>query len=86
MKTLYVGNFPYNVSEHEIRQAFENHGKVHSVKLIKERETGRPRGFGFIEMDDTSAVSAKEALNNTRFGGRNLRVDVAKERSAGIAR
>jgi RNA recognition motif-containing protein len=79
-KTIYVGNVPFSVSETEIRELFAQHGTVHSVKLITDRETGRPRGFGFVEMDQDEAKAAIEALNGVDFGGRALRVNEARER------
>lgn len=80
MKKIFVGNLPFSATEAEIRELFEAHGTVHSVKLITHRDTGRPRGFGFVEMDEAEATQAMEALNNTDFGGRNLHVDLARER------
>ncbi len=82
MKTIYVGNLPFNVSEDEIRELFAQHGDVQSVKLITDRETGRPRGFGFVEMENDAAQSAISALDGTDFGGRTLRVNEARDRSA----
>ena len=79
-KKLYVGNLPFSASEDEIRNLFADHGEVVSVALINDRETGRPRGFGFVEMDDAGAMSAAESLDQTQFGGRNLKVNEAQER------
>ncbi len=79
-KTIYVGNLPFSASETEIRELFERHGSVQSVKLITDRDTGRPRGFGFVEMDN-GADEAIEALNGTEFGERSLKVNEARERS-----
>ncbi|WP_319584285.1 RNA-binding protein [Pseudodesulfovibrio sp. 5S69] len=80
-KNIYVGNLPWSATEDEVRAAFEAHGQVSSVKLIEDRETGRPRGFGFVEMDDDSAaLDAIEALDGKDFGGRNLKVNEAKPR------
>ena len=81
MKSIYVGNLPWSSTEEEIRAAFENYGEVKSVKLIEDRETGRPRGFGFVEMDDNEALAAIEALDGTDFGGRNIKVNEARPRS-----
>jgi RNA recognition motif-containing protein len=81
MKTIYVGNLPFSASEDQIRQLFEQYGKVQSVKLITDRETGRPRGFGFVEMDGSEADNAISALNGQQFGGRSLRINEARERS-----
>ncbi len=79
-KTLYVGNLPYSATENELEELFTQHGTVHSVKLITDRETGRPRGFGFVEMDDADADAATTALDGTDFSGRQLRVNEARER------
>ena len=79
-KTLYVGNIPYSASEDDIRALFEQHGDVESVKLINDRETGRFRGFGFVQMDEGGAGAAIESLNGSDFGGRTLRVNEARER------
>ena len=80
-KNLYVGNLSWTSTETEIRAAFEAHGEVTSVKLIEDRETGRPRGFGFVEMsDDSAALAAIEALDGRDFGGRNIKVNEAKPR------
>jgi RNA recognition motif-containing protein len=80
MKTLYVGNLPYTASEADVGNLFAQHGQVHSVKLINDRETGRPRGFGFVEMDTAGAEAAIGALNGANFGGRGLRVNLAEGR------
>ena len=76
---LYVGNLPFSANEDEVRELFSKHGTVVSVNLINDRETGRPRGFGFVEMDDHTA--AMSALDGYEMGGRNLRVNVAEEKS-----
>lgn len=80
MKRIYVGNLPYRATETEIRELFEKHGSVETVTLITDRDTGRPRGFGFVEMEEAGADTAIQALNGTDFGGRTLRVNFAKER------
>ncbi len=79
-KNIYVGNLPWNSSEEDVRAAFEEFGEVISVKLINDRETGRPRGFGFVEMEDEGAVQAIENLDGSVFGGRNLKVNEARPR------
>jgi len=79
-KNIYVGNLPWSATEQDVRAAFEAYGEVTSVKLIEDRETGRPRGFGFVEMEDNGALSAIEALDGTDFGGRNIKVNEAKPR------
>lgn len=79
MKTLYIGNIPFKASEQDVRDFFEAHGTVHSVKLIRCRQTGRPRGFGFVEMDSTSADKLLK-LAGFELDGRPLRIDEARER------
>ncbi len=80
MKTIYVGNLPYDVSEGDVRQLFAQHGNVYSVKLVSDQQTGQPRGFGFVKMDATAAVSAIEALSGIQMGGRSLRINEARQR------
>ncbi len=79
-KSIYVGNLPWSATEEEVQGLFATHGKVLSVKLITDRETGRARGFGFVEMDDADAAAAIEALDNSSYGGRTLRVNEARPR------
>jgi len=78
---LYVGNLPFTATEDEIRALFGQHTQVHSVQIITDRDSGRPRGFGFVEVEDGQA--AIQALDGQPFGGRNLKVNVAKEREQG---
>ncbi|WP_296303423.1 RNA-binding protein [uncultured Desulfovibrio sp.] len=80
-KSIYVGNLPWSSTEEQVRDLFAEYGDVHSVKLVNDRETGRARGFGFVEMDDAAAEAAIEALDNQNFGGRTLRVNEAKPRA-----
>lgn len=80
MTSIYVGNLPFSATEDEVREQFEQFGTVHSVKLISDRETGRPRGFGFVEMDGEAAQSAITGMNGKDMGGRPLRVNEAQER------
>ena len=80
---IYVGNLPFTATEAEVRELFEAHGSVNSVSLISDRETGRPRGFGFVEMDDEEGTSAVTALDGQVLGGRNLRVNEARPRTGG---
>jgi RNA recognition motif-containing protein len=83
-KKLYVGNLPFSATEAELRQLFEQHGAVESVSVITDRETGRPRGFAFVEMGDTAgAEAAISRLDGRDFGGRTLRVNEATARPAG---
>ncbi len=79
-KNIYVGNLPWSSSEEDVRAAFEEFGEVISVKLVNDRETGRPRGFGFVEMEDEGAIQAIENLDGSVFGGRNLKVNEARPR------
>ena len=83
MKKLYVGNLPFSATDEEVTALFGQHGTVHSVALINDRETGRPRGFGFVEMDDDAAVAAMQALDGSEMGGRALRVNEAQDRRRG---
>ena len=83
MKRIYVGNLPFTSTEDEVRELFEQHGAVDSVRLIHDRDTGRPRGFGFVEMEDDAADTAINALDNTMLGGRTLRVNEARPRGEG---
>ncbi|CAK7045647.1 MAG: hypothetical protein DESF_01908 [Desulfovibrio sp.] len=78
--SIYVGNLPWSATEDAVRDLFSAHGDPLSVKLISDRETGRARGFGFVEMEDDDAQNAISALNGMDFGGRALRVNKAEER------
>lgn len=80
MKSIYVGNLTFDVTAEQIEELFSPHGNVHSVNLINDRDTGEPRGFAFVEMDDEVAESAIESTNGIEFRGRNLRVNFAKPR------
>ncbi len=79
MKKIYVGNLPFSATEDQIRDLFSEYGEVQSVNLISDRDTGRPRGFGFVEME--GGDQAIEALNGRDLDGRSLTVNLAKERS-----
>jgi RNA recognition motif-containing protein len=80
---LYVGNLSFNSSEEDITDAFAAHGTVASVHLITDRETGRPRGFAFVEMSTGSeAQAAMQALDGKDLDGRNIKVNVAKPRES----
>lgn len=83
MKKMYIGNLSWNSTEAELRELFETHGTVHSVAVITDRETGRSRGFGFVEMDEADAEKAMSKLDGCDFGGRSLRVNEAQERRGG---
>ncbi len=80
-KKLYVGNLPFSATEDEIRTLFSECGTVDTVELLTDRETGRPRGFGFVQMDDDGAAKAISTLDGQEMGGRPLRVNEAKERT-----
>lgn len=83
MKKLYVGNLPWGVSDAELNDLFAAVGTVHSATVIMDRETGRSRGFGFVEMDDDKAVEAIAELNGKEVQSRQLRVNEAHDRRGG---
>ena len=80
VRTLYVGNLPYRANETSVRELFSNYGTVVSVRLMKDKHTGKRRGFGFVEMADSDLDNAITALNDTEFQQRTLKVREAKER------
>jgi len=81
LNRLYVGNLPYSTTEEELREAFSAFGTVLSSTIIVDRESGRSKGFGFVEMStEEEATAAMNAMNNADFGGRTLRVDKARPR------
>ena len=83
MNKLYVGNLPFSATDSEVETLFAQHGTVTSVALINDRETGRPRGFGFVEMSDADgAQKAIAGLNGHEMGGRALRVNMAEDKPA----
>jgi len=88
MAKIYVGNLPFTATDTEIRNLFAQHGTVESVSLPTDRDTGRPRGFAFVEMSQSDASRAIQALNGQDLGGRPLRVSEAqdKPRSGGAGR
>ena len=77
---LYVGNLPFTATDESVRTLFSKHGTVETVALITDRETGRARGFGFVEMPNADAARAMQALNGTDFDGRALKVNEAQDR------
>src|ERR1700745_778173 len=82
MKNLYVGNLPHNTTEAELRNLFEAHGAVEKITLVTDRDTGRSRGFGFVEMTNASeADKAIAALNGSDLGGRPLTINEAKQKT-----
>ena len=80
MKKLYVGNLPWSVDDGELESMFSALGTVHSARVITDRESGRSRGFGFVELDDEVASKAIEELNGNDVGGRPLRVNEANDK------
>jgi RNA recognition motif-containing protein len=82
MKNLYVGNLPHSTTEAELRNLFEPHGQVERVSMVTDRETGRSRGFAFVEMTDAGeAEKAIAALNGSELGGRALKINEAKPKT-----
>ena len=79
-KRIYVGNLSFNSSEEGLRAHFEQHGEVTSVAIVTDRDTGRSRGFGFVEMADGDADNAIQALDQGELDGRSLKVNEAKAR------
>ncbi len=79
-KKIYVGNLPFSATDDEVRELFAEYGTVTSVSLITDRDTGRPRGFGFVEMEN-GADEAISALANASMGGRNLNINEARPRT-----
>ncbi len=82
MKNLYIGNLPHSTTESELRNLFETHGAVEKITLVTDRDTGRSRGFGFVEMSSASEPDkAIAALNGSDLGGRTLTINEAKPKS-----
>jgi RNA recognition motif-containing protein len=80
MAKIYVGNLPFSASEADVRTLFSQHGTVENVSLPTDRETGRPRGFGFVEMSQADAARAIQSLNGYSMNGRPLRVNEAQDK------
>lgn len=80
MAKIYVGNLPFTATEDQVRTLFAAHGTVESVALPMDRETNRPRGFGFVEMSQADSVKAIQAINGQDLGGRALRVNEAQDK------
>ncbi len=80
-KSIYVGNLPWSATEEEVRSLFAEYGSVNSVHLVTDRETGRARGFGFVEMAAADAPAAIQALDGSSMGGRALRVNEAQPKA-----
>ncbi|HZM58217.1 MAG TPA: RNA-binding protein [Vicinamibacterales bacterium] len=83
MSKIYVGNLPFSATEEAVRALFAQYGTVESVALINDRETGRPRGFGFVEMSKGDAARAIQSLNGQDMGGRPLKVNEAQDKPRG---
>jgi cold-inducible RNA-binding protein len=84
MSKIYVGNCSFDVTEQQLRDVFSAYGEVNTVSVITDRDTGRPRGFAFVEMSDSSAAQAAiRGVNGTDLGGRTLNVNEAKPRTDG---
>jgi RNA recognition motif-containing protein len=83
MSKIYVGNLPFTADENAVRQLFAQHGMVESVTLINDRDSGRPRGFGFVEMPRADASRAIQNLNGQDMGGRALKVNEAQDKARG---
>jgi RNA recognition motif-containing protein len=81
MTSIYVGNLPFTATEDEVRGLFSQFGDVQSVKIVTDRETGRPRGFAFVDMEDADAESAIKALEGHQMGGRALKINEARPRA-----
>lgn len=80
-KSIYVGNLPWSATEDQVRNLFSEYGTVNSVNLVVDRETGRARGFGFVEMESADAINAIKALDGTPLDGRNLKVNEAQPKA-----
>ena len=80
MKKIYVGNLPFSATEEQVRTLFSQHGTVQSVNLVSDRETGRPRGFGFVEISDEGLAPALKALDGYEMEGRALKVNQAEDK------
>jgi RNA recognition motif-containing protein len=80
---IYVGNLPFSATEESLRALFAAHGTVEKINLITDRDTGKPRGFGFVEMSNSDASRAMQALNGQDFEGRALRINEAQDRPRG---
>jgi RNA recognition motif-containing protein len=81
MTKLYVGNLPFTATEESVRNLFAPHGTVEKLSLITDRDTGQPRGFGFVEMSNADASRAMQALNGMDFGGRSLKINEAQDKA-----
>ena len=83
MTNLYVGNLSYDVSEQDLEGLFKEFGEISSVRLIKDRETGRSKGFAFVEFSNSSEVQAALKLDGEEFKGRRIKVNIARDKASG---
>ena len=83
---LFIGNLPWSVGDAELTEIFARHGEVQSARVINDRDTGRSRGFGFVEMETSDIGAVIQATNGYEVDGRNLRVSEAEEKSSGPRR
>lgn len=79
--SLYVGNLPFSSDDQSLKELFQSFGNIVSARVMSDRDTGRSRGFGFVEMDETDARSAMASLNGSSYEGRTLRVNEAEKRA-----
>ena len=84
--SIYVGNLPWSATQEGVESLFSPYGEVLSVKLVSDRETGRARGFGFVEMEDADAINAIAALDGKEFEGRALRINKAEPKKPAARR
>ena len=84
--SIYVGNLPWSATQEGVESLFSPYGEVLSVKLVSDRETGRARGFGFVEMEDADAINAIAALDGKEFDGRALRINKAEPKKPAARR
>jgi RNA recognition motif-containing protein len=82
VKKIYVGNLPFSATEEEVKGLFEEYGSIESINLIMDRDTGRFRGFGFVEMSEEDAANAIKSLDGQDFAGRPLKVNEARDRES----
>jgi len=81
-KNIFVGNLPFSSTEEEVRELFEQYGEVVAVRIVTDRDTGRSRGFGFVEMDEADSENAIQSLDGVELQGRALRVNEARRRNS----
>ena len=82
MQTISAGNLPFKTNRNQLRALFEPFGQVHSARIVIDKATRKPRGYGFVEMDSSNASKAINKLNGTIFDGRNIKVNEASQRNS----